>query len=375
VKRLALLLVVLALFAAGCASTGGPGAPSAATVNGTDISMSSFYEDLDAFAQNDDVRQALQLAEPFAADGGDTSYTTEYTAQVLSYRIGNLLIEQELDSTGQAPSDGDVEQAEQALSQVAGTADLPEAVRTRLVGQLANQQALDRILSEQEGGDTVTDESVRQYYDDNLESFMSSLGGEAACLSHILIAFDPTNLSAAEPTPEQDAEALGRAEQAVSRVQGGEDFAAVATISDDTGSATEGGDIGCIGRGTGYPVEFEEAALTQPLGEVGEPVRSEFGYHVLFVRTRGVVPFEEIQDEIRTQLEQQAQQSGGALGPWLQEASAAADVTVDPRFGTFDPASGNLVVPPEGPSPAGPSLGGLDELIGGEPEPADPGAP
>jgi len=375
VERLAPILAALVLFVAGCSSTGGPGAAAAATVNGTDVSMSSFYEDLDAFAQNDEVRQALQLTEPFPPDGGETSYSTDYTAQVLSYRIGNLLIEQELDDTGQAPSDADVQQAEQSLAQVPGTADLPTEVRSRLADQLANQQALDRILSEQQGGQAVTDEEVRQYYDANLDSFMSSLGGEAACLSHILIAFDPTNLSAAEPTPEQDAAALARVEEAVTRLEAGEDFAAVAAVSDDTGSAAEGGDLGCIGRGTGYPVQFEDAALTQPLGEVGEPVRSEFGYHLLLVRTRGVVPFEEIQDEIRTQLEQQAQQAGGALGPWLQQASAAADVTVDARFGTFDPSSGSLVVPPDGPSAATPAPGGIEGLVPELPEPSDTGTP
>jgi parvulin-like peptidyl-prolyl isomerase len=347
-------------------------------VNGTTISMESFYGDLDAFAQNAEVREAFGFGEPYT-EGDETSYSTEFTAQMLSFRVASLLVEQELAETGQSATDQDRQQAQQTLEQVPATADLPEDVRLRLVDELANQQALSRVLEEESGGSGVTDEQVRQYYDDNVEAFMANLGGESACLSHILIAFDPTNFSAVEPTPAQDADARARAQEAVDRVRAGEDFAAVAAVSDDTASAAEGGDLGCIGRGTGYPEAFEEAALTQPIGEVGDPVRTEFGYHVLLVRTQGVVPFEEIEDDIRAQLEQQAQQAGGSLGPWLQEAAATADVTVDPRFGTFDPSSGGLVVPPDGPTPASVPLGGLEQLeqLGGQTEPTDPatGAP
>jgi foldase protein PrsA len=359
VKRLFLILAAVAIVAAGC-SSGGPGAPAAATVNGTDISMSSFFDDLDAFAQSNDLREALGFSEPFA-EGGDANYSTTFTAQVLTYRIGSALVEQELSDRGEAPTEQDLQQAEQTVAQVPGTADLADDVQQRLVTFVASQQALDRTLTE---GSTsaVTDEQVRQYYDENIDSFMTNLNGEAACLSHILIAFDPANLSAAEPTPQQDSEALARAEDAVARVRAGEDFAVVATESDDQGSAANGGDIGCIGRGTGYPPEFEEAALTQPLGEVGDPVRSEFGYHVLLVRTRGVIPFEEIEDELRQQLEQQQQQSGGALGAWLQDAAGNADVHVDPRFGTYQPGQGSLVVPPDGPAEPANGLPSLDPL-------------
>ena len=78
-------------------------------------------------------------------------------------------------------------------------------------------------------------------------------------------------------------------------------FAALAKkFSTDTGSAKSGGELGFFGRGQ-MVAPFERAAFSQPIGEVGRPVQSQFGYHIIQVEAIKHVPF--------AQLDQQTQQT------------------------------------------------------------------
>lgn len=64
-------------------------------------------------------------------------------------------------------------------------------------------------------------------------------------------------------------------------------FAALAKkYSTDTGSGAQGGELGYAAKGT-YVAPFEKAVLSQPIGQVGKPVRSQFGYHIIEVEARG----------------------------------------------------------------------------------------
>ena len=72
-------------------------------------------------------------------------------------------------------------------------------------------------------------------------------------------------------------------------VTGGEKFAKVAAeVSEDPGSAQSGGDLGYFTRGRMDPV-FEDAAFRQKIGEVGMPIHSAFGWHVIEVIDRDTV--------------------------------------------------------------------------------------
>ncbi|MCP5202405.1 MAG: peptidylprolyl isomerase [Gammaproteobacteria bacterium] len=81
-------------------------------------------------------------------------------------------------------------------------------------------------------------------------------------------------------SPEQ---ALNRIRQLKLRLDGGADFANLAkTNSDDRGSALRGGDLGWVSRGEMVP-EFEEVMTAMPVGEISQPFKSEFGFHILQV--------------------------------------------------------------------------------------------
>jgi parvulin-like peptidyl-prolyl isomerase len=93
-------------------------------------------------------------------------------------------------------------------------------------------------------------------------------------------------------------EAAAKAVEA--RLAKGEDFAAVAKeVSTDTGSAQKGGDLGWFPKQadalpgqTTMVAEFEAAAFSLKVGEISQPVKSQFGYHIIQVLARAQVPLD-----------------------------------------------------------------------------------
>ncbi len=101
-------------------------------------------------------------------------------------------------------------------------------------------------------------------------------------VSHVLIKVPAVGGSAAED------QARARAETALTRIRGGADFAAVAKeMSEDPSTAGRGGDLGLIAQGELVP-EVDKLIQSLKAGEVGGPIRSPFGYHV--VKVFEVVP-------------------------------------------------------------------------------------
>jgi peptidyl-prolyl cis-trans isomerase SurA len=92
-------------------------------------------------------------------------------------------------------------------------------------------------------------------------------------------------------TPDQiidEETAKQRLEDALERIRGGEDFGEVAKLlSDDPGSANNGGEMGWTNPGEFVP-EFEEIANNSEIGVISEPFRSRFGWHILEVLERRI---------------------------------------------------------------------------------------
>ena len=85
-----------------------------------------------------------------------------------------------------------------------------------------------------------------------------------------------------------DETAKHRLEGAIERIAAGEDFGEVAKLlSDDPGSANDGGNMGWTGPGT-FVREFDEIVATTEIGTVSKPFRSPFGWHILEVLGRRV---------------------------------------------------------------------------------------
>jgi len=112
----------------------------------------------------------------------------------------------------------------------------------------------------------VDEEALVAFYADNQDQFV---GPEQRRVSHILIEG-------------ADDAALATINDVKQRLDNGEDFAVVAEeVSQDSGSASQGGDLGFFQLGV-MDADFEKAAFAlQAIGDLSEPVKSEFGYHLI----------------------------------------------------------------------------------------------
>jgi foldase protein PrsA len=89
------------------------------------------------------------------------------------------------------------------------------------------------------------------------------------------------------------------AKEIKAKLDKGEDFAKLAKqYSQDPGSASNGGDLGWFGPGK-MVKEFEDAAYKLKVGEISDPVKTEYGYHIIKVTDKEEKkPFNEMKDEI-----------------------------------------------------------------------------
>ncbi len=96
----------------------------------------------------------------------------------------------------------------------------------------------------------------------------------------------------------------------MARLKAGEDFAKVAAeMSKDPGSGKEGGDLGWFTKDRMVP-EFAEAAFKLKPGEVSDPVKSQFGWHVIKLedlRAKPLPSFDDVKDQIAQYLTRKAQ--------------------------------------------------------------------
>ena len=141
---------------------------------------------------------------------------------------------------------------------------------------------------------TPTEEQLAAYFEEHKDRYTTA---ERRKVSHILIAVKE------DATPEQVAAAKKKAEEARQQLLNGEDFAKLAAvISDDSGTAKQGGDLGLIAPGV-MQKPFEDAALALNQGEVSEPVRTTFGFHLIKVtelEASQTKPFKEVEQELKT---------------------------------------------------------------------------
>ena len=134
-----------------------------------------------------------------------------------------------------------------------------------------------------------------------------------------------------------DAEALAFAQSLRQRILDGEDFADLALrFSEDPGSGVEGGDLGWAGRGR-YVPEFDEVAFSLEIGEISEPVKTTFGYHIIEVLERDD---EREKDEATLQ-----QEYAEAFQTWLQEQVLSLEIDRPDDFASRLPSGLEPEVP------------------------------
>ena len=333
------LVAGLALMATACGSV----SPYAAKVDDESISEDDLERELRSIAANGPYLKLVEARQQVKGTGAGT-FDAAFTALALTRQIYYQLIGAELTRRKLSVGPADMSAArETVIDQIQGEdvfKDFPEDYQEELIRRQAQLDLLTLSLSGQKGS---ADDAARAYYDSHKDEFAS------ACVSHILV-------------PDQ-----AKADDIRARIAGGQDFAAVArTESQDTQSAQKGGELGCdITRETGFVPEFLLAVFNQPVGEVGTPVKSQFGYHVIKVTSRNTPPFDQVKGQARQRLATGGQEK---LLTWLQETVSKANIEVNPKYGTFNKEGASPgVVPPARPADATATTAGIS------PAPAAPG--
>ena len=148
----------------------------------------------------------------------------------------------------------------------------------------------------------VSEDATRNYYNTHSDEFQR----ERVKVAHVLIRTNP-GMSDAERQA-----ALTRAQEAYSKARSGMSFTDVARqYSEDTVSAKSGGELGWLVRGAIDPV-FSEKIFASQAGDISEPFRTSFGFHVVKILENPEVsqtPLEQVKGNIRYRLRQQSKQA------------------------------------------------------------------
>jgi peptidyl-prolyl cis-trans isomerase C len=172
----------------------------------------------------------------------------------------------------------------------------------------ARKKVLVEALLEQESKTAANDKDIKKFYDENLKP------QNEVHARHILV------------------ETEAQAKDVVTKLKGGADFAQLAKeVSKDPGS--DGGDLGYITKDQ-VVAEFGEAAFKLDKGKISDPVKSQFGWHVIKVedkRERKPPPFDAVKDRIKVVLMQKANEDfvtkarqGAKIERLTESASPAA---------------------------------------------------
>ena len=270
------------------------------------------------------IDQFILLAPEFQVDGKFNADRFDQVIRQMGYTRLQFrhMIEQEM-RTGQLRA-GIAATAFVTEQEAQAFADLER--QTRDFATLTIKPALDKV--------TVTDEEAKAYYSENASEFLTP---EQVVVEYIELDkkafFDQVTVDDAAlqemyqaeiaNLAEQrhaahilfevsgdvtDAQAKEAAQNAIERINAGEDFAAVAKeMSDDIGSAEQGGDLGFAAQGV-YDPAFEDALYALEKEQVSVPVRTDYGWHViklLDVQAADIPTFASLKDKLSQDLKTQ----------------------------------------------------------------------
>lgn len=281
------LAAVLAFTLAACGkkedgSAGGDDSKTIAEYKGGTVSEKDFTT----------FTSVLRVVNPQVASYLDmAAYKNMILDQYIGYQLVYKDASQEVKDKAAAEADEQYKQIEEAYTK--------ETLETNMKdNNITAQDIKDFIMLSIGVSDAmaakVTDADAQKYYDENKE------GLTKVTLRHVLVGFtDP------EGKERSKEDALARAKEAKAKLEAdGADWNALAKeYSEDPGSAENGGQYADQAAG-GWVENFKKAAIAQEIGVVGEPVETEYGYHVIQVEKRELPTFEAAKEEIKQTLAQ-----------------------------------------------------------------------
>lgn len=189
------------------------------------------------------------------------------------------------------------------LAGAAREAGLEDTDQYKRLSRYYELRALRDVFFQQEIRDNITDEAAQQLYDERIGS---AQGEPEVRARHILVE------------TEDEAKAV------IQKLNDGADFAELAKEESTGPSASNGGDLGFFSKEQ-MVTPFAEAAFAMETGEISEPVKSRFGWHVIKVeekRDREPPKFADVKERLKSSLIRQQLQSR------MAELRGAANVEI-----------------------------------------------
>ncbi|SDZ64433.1 foldase protein PrsA [Evansella caseinilytica] len=235
---------------------------------------------------------------------------TTYGSDVLNSMITEAMVRQEVEKQNIEVTDEEIEEQLATYTEAYGGEDAFLSVLESygltmddVKKDISLNLATDKILEERI---SIEDEEIETYFDENKESFDQR---EQVKARHILVEDEKT------------------ATEIYEKLEAGEDFAELANeFSTDSVSSANGGELGFFGKGE-MAEEFEKVAFSLPIGEVSEPVETEFGFHLIEVQEKQEeeeATLETARSDIEDMLREQKLQEEYYI--WLEELNAQSDV-------------------------------------------------
>jgi len=228
-------------------------------------------------------------------------YSTLYAQKLVEQLVDRTLLEREVQADGiEVPKelvDAELEQMRESSPKVFEMITSDGKMTMEELREEVRQQIGFRLLLKKRFGLEVSDDDVARRYDENAAAYEQP---EQVSARHILFKLDES------ASPDEIEAARKRAEEVMKLArQPGADFAELAKQHSEGPTGPKGGDLGY------FPAKrmvqpFSEAAFAMQIGEVSEPVKTRFGWHIIKVEGKKdarTVPFEEVKGQIRKQLE------------------------------------------------------------------------
>lgn len=234
----------------------------------------------------------------------------EQQAAELEVEVTDAQVDERLEQIKKQYFSGDAKKYEKQLKDQ-GLTD--KQVRADIRAQVVSEEIFERVTKDVK----VSDADVKAYYEKNAEQFSTP---ESREVRHILV------------------KTKAQAEAIAAELKAGGDFAALAKKhSTDTGSKESGGKLTITRGQTVAP--FDKQAFALAKNEVSEPVKTEFGFHLIEplseVKKADKAPLKEVEDSIRQQLLQTKKNE--AMTKWVDELKKEYDDKVSYAVGFTPP--------------------------------------